>query len=297
MKSHLDDRQQRLLTAILEQLKRSDYIPLNQSGYFFPEHSNNERSLDIEWTLDGMDILMRECQGAMVLAFALWKVSDSSGEPLGFSSTENNHLEGALALSQGLPLLIIAEETARPRGIASLWGGRFILRVPKDVDIDWLDTDSFQRPFNDWQKAIDSRRHVFLGYCSMASSVANLVITFLEDQGIRVLDWQRDFTAGGTVLEQIEEAARRCTGGIFLFTNDDTLKKGSQIHAAPRDNVIFETGYFVQAKGKKRVLIIREGNTKLPADVGGDIYLPLQDRSDISSIKPSLMKFIQERIL
>src|SRR5438046_10727136 len=73
--------------------------------------ANNARSLDIEWTLDGMDILMRECQGTMVLAFALWKVSDSSGEPLGFSSTENNHLEGALALSQGLPLLIIAEET------------------------------------------------------------------------------------------------------------------------------------------------------------------------------------------
>jgi len=61
--------------------------------------------------------------------------------------------------------------------------------------------------------------------------------------------------------------------------------------------VIFETGYFIQAKGKKRVLIIREGNTKLPADVGGDIYLPLQDRADISSIKTGLMKFIQERIL
>src|SRR5260370_27892685 len=98
MKDYLDDRQQRLLAGILGRIMSSRYIPLNQSGYFFPEHFNNERSLDIKMSLDGMDILMKECQGAMVLAFALWQVSDSSGRTIGFTSTEYNHLDGDLAI-------------------------------------------------------------------------------------------------------------------------------------------------------------------------------------------------------
>jgi len=226
-KEYLDDRQQRFLAGILSRIKSSGYIPLNQSGYFFSEHFSNERPLDIEISLNGMDMLMKQCQGVIVLAFAQWRVCDPLGKTIGFSPTENNHLEGALALSQGLPLLIIAEEAVMRRGIASIWGGRFIVNMPPNVELDWLDTDSFQQPFKEWQKKINSRRHVFLGYCGAARSLAGLVRTFLEDQGIRVLDWDRDFTAGETVLEQIEKAAQRCTGGIFLFTHDDTLTKGS----------------------------------------------------------------------
>ncbi len=168
-KDYLDDRQQRLLNGILDQIIGADYIPLNQSGYFFPEHFKNERSLDIKMSLDGMDILMKECRGAMVLAFALWQVSDSSGKTVGFTATENNHLEGALAISQGLPLLIITEENVRLRGITSIGGGRFVVRIPNYADLDWLDSDSFQQPFNDWRRAINLRRHVFLGYCSTAA--------------------------------------------------------------------------------------------------------------------------------
>jgi predicted nucleotide-binding protein len=39
--------------------------------------------------------------------------------------------------------------------------------------------------------------------------------------------------------------------------------------AVPRDNVLFEAGYFIQAKGKDRVLIVREAGAKMPADLGG----------------------------
>ena len=70
------------------------------------------------------------------------------------------------------------------------------------------------------------------------------------------------------------------------------LTKGFRKYIAPRDNVIFETGYFARARGKERTLIIREGSTKLPADIGGVIYLSLRKRSDITPLKPGLMKFI-----
>jgi predicted nucleotide-binding protein len=66
--------------------------------------------------------------------------------------------------------------------------------------------------------------------------------------------------------------------------------------AVPRDNVIFEMGMFMEAKGRERVLVVLEEGAKLPADIGGGIYLSLKDRSDISPIHSGLLSFIRSRI-
>ena len=70
--------------------------------------------------------------------------------------------------------------------------------------------------------------------------------------------------------------------------------------AVPRDNVVFEAGYFTSAKGKDHVLIIRETGAKMPADLGGDIFASLQDKSKIAPIwascatrSPSKPRFAQ----
>ena len=46
------------------------------------------------------------------------------------------------------------------------------------------------------------------------------------------------------------------------------------------------------AKGKDRVLIVREDGSKLPADLGGDIYAPLGDRRDLAGLERDLANFI-----
>jgi predicted nucleotide-binding protein len=98
---------------------------------------------------------------------------------------------------------------------------------------------------------------VFLGYSSKARSTAQAVHLFLKERlGLRVRNWEIDFAAAGIILDEIETAARLCSGGIFLFTKDDAFE-GNEIRAAPRDNVVFEAGYFAAAKGRDRVLIIR----------------------------------------
>ena len=61
----------------------------------------------------------------------------------------------------------------------------------------------------------------------------------------------------------------------------------------PRDNVVFEAGYFSALKGKAKVLIVRESGAKMPADLGGDIYAALSDKEDIEPIKPVLRKFME----
>jgi predicted nucleotide-binding protein len=112
---------------------------------------------------------------------------------------------------------------------------------------------------------------------------------------VSVLDWV-DFSAGGNILDEIQRASSICSAGIFLFTQDDFLEEAHGDRASPRDNVVFEAGYFTQSKGRERVLIVREEGTKMPADVGGNIYLSLTDRRNIASIETQLRTFIEKRL-
>jgi predicted nucleotide-binding protein len=72
--------------------------------------------------------------------------------------------------------------------------------------------------------------------------------------------------------------------------------EGDESKAAPRDNVVFEAGYFAAAKGRDRVLIIREYGAKMPADLGGNIYLSLPDRNDTRLIESSIRDFVNRRL-
>jgi predicted nucleotide-binding protein len=140
---------------------------------------------------------------------------------------------------------------------------------------------------------LNDRRDIFLGYAGRSSPTASAIKTNLQSLGATVLDWQTDFIPGRTILNQIEQAAARSVGGIFLFTKDDHLAEPSpDAEAVPRDNVVFEAGYFIGLKGKNNVLIIREAGSKLPADLGGDIYAALPGEGGIQSIERVLKAFL-----
>ena len=103
-----------------------------------------------------------------------------------------------------------------------------------------------------------------------------------------------DFDPARSILQQIESASQRCSAGVFLFTKDDELVKvGSKSRSVPRDNVVFEAGYFAGTKEKSRVLIVLQDGAKMPADLGGDIYASLSDSGNIDSIKPVLRQFAE----
>ena len=95
-----------------------------------------------------------------------------------------------------------------------------------------------------------------------------------------------------SIIEEIEEAARRTTGGVFLFTRDDSLA-GEGDQAAPGDNVVFEAGFFAHSKSRGRVLIIRETGAKMPADLGGSIYAVLADKTNIAPLETRLKRFLK----
>jgi predicted nucleotide-binding protein len=132
----------------------------------------------------------------------------------------------------------------------------------------------------EWLQRVRSRYDVFFGYCSKASQIAQNIKKFLEDGGLRVLDWATAFRPGRTIMEEVKRAATVSRCGLFLFTADDPVEGSQTATAIPRDNVLLEAGYFMSAAGGNRTLVVREVGTKMPADLGGIIYLTINDRDD-----------------
>jgi predicted nucleotide-binding protein len=144
-------------------------------------------------------------------------------------------------------------------------------------------------------RELGARKDIFLGYCSKSAGIAAQIQLRLEKSGASVHNWAMDFRAGGSILSEIENARAACFCGVFLFSEDDPLEGAAGV-AAPRDNVVFEAGYFMSSKGPEKCLIIRHGDAKMPADVGGTIYVYLSKTADVSSIEGRLSDFITNNL-
>lgn len=283
----MDDRRRGIQREIIQKVKQLGLQP----EMFFQEGT----AAALAWSLPNAIEVMRRCVGAVVLAFPRWELQQAEGDVYKFAS-EYAQIEGAIATALRLPLLIVAERGLVDRGITWTGAGHPLLFMPADATTAWLNSDPFRQRFGVWSDQVAERSDVFLGYSSKARTTAQAVHLFLTERlGLRVRNWEIDFAASGIILDEIETAARLCSGGVFLFTKDDALE-GTEVRAAPRDNVVFEAGYFAAAKGRDRVLIIREEGAKMPADLGGNIYLSLEIRDDIRPIEQAIRDFVERRL-
>lgn len=277
----LDERRRRLKAAILAKLRQSGCEPQEFMESGIPEN--------LSWSFENVELVMRKCVGAAVIGFPRWTISEQSHETGLISGYL--HYEGAVALTHGLPVLLLAEQGAENRGIVWTGGGKILTYIPQDADEGWVSGADFTKRFNVWLRELGARRDVFLGYCSKSAGIAAQIQLRLEKLGASVLNWAMDFRASGSILSEIENARAACSCGVFLFSEDDPLD-GTSSGAAPRDNVVFEAGYFTSSKGPERCLIIRHGEAKMPADVGGAIYVHLSKSDDVSSIEGRLSDFL-----
>jgi hypothetical protein len=278
---NLDKARRLLKDAVLEKI--------SQEGYEPQEFKKSGLPKNWAWSFSNVDRVMRQCVGAVVFGFARWTVSEASEETklLG----EYNHYEGAVALTHGLPLLLLKENGVRDRGVVWKGGEKLITTIPKNADERWVESASFANRFNPWLDELRERKDVFLGYCSKSRGTAALIQLQLEKLGASVLNWDMDFRSGRSILSEIENA-RACSYAVFLFSEDDPLE-GMLGGAAPRDNVVFEAGYFMSSK---RCLIIRHGEAKMPADLGGNIYVHLSKTADVASIEGRLRDFLTNNL-
>lgn len=281
----LDTRRCSLKVAVLEKIREAGYEPQEFWESGIPEN--------LAWSFDNVEKVMRKCVGAAIFGFPRWRISEPATEMSLVG--EFNHYEGAVALTHGLPILLLAEQGVEDRGVVWTGGGKTITFVPADADANWVNSEEFTKRFAAWMRELKARKDVFLGYCSKSAGTAAQVQLLLEKAGASVMNWEMDFRAGGSILSEIENARAACPCGVFLFTEDDPLE-GSSSAAAPRDNVVFEAGYFMSSKGAEKCLIIRQGEARMPADVGGNIYVHLDNTAGVASIEGRLIDFLKNNL-
>jgi len=238
---------------------------------------------------------IKRSQGCVVLAFSQWdahRLFRNQDRPIILPS-EFAHVTSAIAMVARKPLLVLKEKQVQERGmLRGEYAGR-VLEIPNSASTDWLATSEFEPRFANWLKDVRKQRHIFLGYSSQARVTANEITRYLtEKMDLTVLDWH-DFQPSKMVMNAIEEAECLTACGIFLFMADDFLEGGASLRGAPRDNVVYEAGYFAGAKGREYTVIIREGDAKVPSDLAGVLYLGLRDRHDISGIETKLTEYFK----
>lgn len=284
----LDTTRIKIKGAIVDQIKQLDYEP----QVFLDPTGGTGLATGAGWSLEEVERVARRCVGAAIIGLPFWETTQEGREC--WLPTDYCQYEGAIAHAYGLPILAIAVGIEQ-RVIFDQHARLHAISIPLQEDLSWLQTGAFRGPFENWKRDIEQRRDVFLGYCSKSAGTAAQIQLRLERLGASVLNYAMDFKAGLSILAEIESARSRCSCGVFLFSEDDPLE-GTSGGAAPRDNVVFEAGYFMSAKGPERCLIVRHGEAKMPADVGGAIYVPLSKTADVSSIEGRLSDFVAQNL-
>jgi hypothetical protein len=240
---HLDSRRLAFKEAVLGKIRQKGYKPQEFFESGIPER--------LAWNFDNVDRVMRQCVGAVVLGFPRWTTSDHSQQKKIIA--EYGHYEGAIALTLGLPVLLLKEEGVEDRGIM-LDGGceAATTYVDNTADEKWVDHPRFVKSFNAWLHELEARTDIFLGYCSKSIGIAAQIQLHLQKLGVSVSNWAMDFGYGGSILDEIKKRCAESSCGIFLFSEDDPLK-GTPDVAAPWDNVVFEAGILYECEGTREM--------------------------------------------
>jgi predicted nucleotide-binding protein len=98
---------------------------------------------------------------------------------------------------------------------------------------------------------------------------------FLSKLGLNPIILHEHASEGKTVIEKFEEHAT-VPYAIALLTPDDVGAANAereQLQPRPRQNVLFEFGYFIGKLGRKSVCGLVKGKVEVPSDYSGVLYI------------------------
>lgn len=115
------------------------------------------------------------------------------------------------------------------------------------------------------------------------------VARIIEKQGIEPVILSEQTNRGRTIIEKFEEYSD-VGGAICLFTSDDLgrSKKDNQDQVRARQNVVFETGYFMGKLGRNHTIILADKGVDMPSDLSGVVY------TDATNWQVDLLKELEQ---
>lgn len=126
--------------------------------------------------------------------------------------------------------------------------------------------------------------------------VARAIQSNFEYDPFNIVIWTDGvFKVAHYTLESLEEQVDQSDFAIAIAHDDDTTKVRGKKWPSPRDNVIFELGFFMGRLGRHRAILMepREEKVKLPSDLAGVITIPYKftkGADAASSIAPACNK-------
>ncbi|WP_198302030.1 TIR domain-containing protein [Croceicoccus marinus] len=121
------------------------------------------------------------------------------------------------------------------------------------------------------------RPRVFMICSAEALPIAKSIrVGLSHDADIEIWSDDMIFPAGGYPIEALEEQVNIADFGVALCEPDDLVTARGKTSEVPRDNVIFELGFFMSRLGRHRTLLLVPQRTDviLPSDFKGLTPLP-----------------------
>lgn len=99
------------------------------------------------------------------------------------------------------------------------------------------------------------------------------VARVIEKQGIQPIILSEQLNQGATIIEKFEKNSN-VGAAICLFTDDDEGKASDEkdVKKRARQNVVFETGYFMGRLGRDKIIMIVDSEVEVPSDMQGVVY-------------------------
>lgn len=105
------------------------------------------------------------------------------------------------------------------------------------------------------------------------------IARFVEyDLRKRALILHEQANKGLTIIEKFEDYSK-VDFAVALWTADDKgkLKTATKLNDRTRQNVIFETGFFIGRLGRENVIVLYEDGVEIPSDYSGVVFIRLAD--------------------
>ncbi len=119
---------------------------------------------------------------------------------------------------------------------------------------------------------------VVFGKCK---AVKEDVVSFVRSIGVETIVLEEETSGGKTIIEKLESA--KCDKAIIIMSGDDKVisYRGSNQRKCPRQNVIFEYGYFVAKIGRNNTIVIKTKNADLNllSDCSGICHIQYKKKS------------------
>ena len=100
------------------------------------------------------------------------------------------------------------------------------------------------------------------------------VARFLEKLGLEPIILHEQSNKGATIIEKLEDNSDVGFAIVLMSPDDEGRKKDGELESRPRQNVIFEAGWFMGNLGRNRTIVLKRDSFEMPSDLDGLLYEP-----------------------